>query len=769
MRVVWFLLIFQFVYCACQQVIDSSPYVVEQTLDFLLTGERSLKLSEEPEATIVVGNTGSGKSTLMHFLIDPSQVEAIEPENEAEEFKVRDHLDVAPTTQSSTVSKTIVPELIIDSNNTVYYDCPGFSDTRNSSIEIATTYFVKSVTDKHKSLKIVFVVNADSVAEGYERRDFDTMITHGTTLLKNVDKYKTSIALIVSKRAPYTLRGARPVEVTEEKAIESAATFIEKYRNVEAEKNSPEAKIHLVDAMLSKSADGKFNRIGIFFRPTEAGTFDKIPKMVKSRETLLNLMQKNIAYTSTNEDDFGYSLSAGAEKDVRAMSLFINQNITDTLTNLDVLISRELYVKGDLINSLYGRREFYEMAQNELQKVGHNTDNLTPKKLLNLGFDFLTAMNLSIPNDDLKNLATQQRHMNVLSLISREAVLLPTQDWINRFELTKTCVEQEKNWNGFVVYFYEFLSSYDVQKDITIYNVRNIDDWGKMNKPQGLNLHANNWMDFLKKQTGFYELVKPIEMNAKRFGELNELITAALQTPIRIECVGDVANFKGEFVRLSDVNASACEHTFKVHVFAFNKFFVDKNARFDSLREFAVVAHQWEVMQNVRLDLRPKEVNNMPEKNTDGTQGRPSGTAGVPGPPGNSGANFFGYANRIVNGQWFEVDVSGGKGGRGQDGSKAYQEEPSFSIEPHVKFNGYFGDKGLWDYAQGYPYRKIDGASEKSFKDSGLEGVLGLMLNAICNRDDKHASHIYKLYARHCCKSDGLAGAGKKNTKQKIE
>lgn len=744
-------------------VYSDSETAVEQTLDFLLTGINRLRLSNDPEAIIAVGNTGSGKSTLVHFILDPSQIESIEPTNDADDYKVVDHLDVSPDSKSSTVSKTIVPELIIDTNKKVYYDCPGFDDTRNSSVEISTVFFIKTVTDNTKKLKIIFVVNAKSVQESYDRNDFDNLMRHGTTLLKKTENYKPSVSLVVAKRAPMTQRGMRLVEVTEEKAIESAGKFIENYREVLLEKPAEnQAKINLVDGLLVKTADGKFARIGIFFGPNQVGTFDKIPKQMSSRETILKIIHENTNYTETKSDDFGFSLSERAQKNIRGMSLHVNKNITNTLIALDHIVSCELRTKGDKINSLYGRKKFYDFAKTELTKVGNKSVELTPKILLSRGYEFLTAMNLSIPNDYLKNLATQQYHMNVLSLISEEAVLLPVDDWIKKFASTKSRVEQEKNWNAFVVYFYELLISYSVQRDLSAYDVRNVDDWGKSGSQRGLSLHDNNWNDFLRKHTGFYDLVKPIEMTKMRFDTLNELIKATMQTLLKYNCVGDTLSISGEFIRLSDVDLAKCNHTYKVHIFAFHKFFADKKVKFDSnLTEFAVLAHRWHVVEAVRpkLDLRPQSIDNTTEKNVDGTKDRPAGTDGTPGLAGNSGANFFGYANEIHNGNFFEIDISGGRGGTGQNGSRAYPEIPFYNIQPHQEFDGYFGKQQLFDNAQGYLYSKIDGVDESTFADS--LGFLSILKKAACRKEDKSSQRAYVLHPRHCCKADGLAGAGK--------
>lgn len=741
---------FIFIFATCV-AFSGGVDIVEDTMDYIKKGQDSMKLSPNEEGILVVGNTGSGKSTLVHYIAaNASWIESLQPEDpEAINYDVKDHYDDGPEQISSTVSRTIIPELVIDHKEYAWYDCPGFSDSRNSSIEIATTYFVKRVVDNIKSLKIVFVVNHGSVLKDYDRNDFDVMIRHGVTLLRQMERYKPSVALVVSKNPSVRTLGMSTTEITEESAINAAGKFISDYRLVHKDKPESAEKMKLIDALLQVDQKGKYNRIGIFFRPNAVGTFDKIPKLAAGRESLRKLIFNNIEFTKTQPSDFGYTLSERAELDVQNMTKLVNKNITKTLSRIDKVLAKELDVRSSKIYSMYRRRDYFNGALDEYQSLENNVSNVSPRELMTRVRELCSKVNVSINHNDLQNLMNQQRHMNILSLISNNAIVMSSSEWAEKLKLTKAKVNDGTNWNNFLVYLYELMSSYQVQKRPESYNVKDVSDWGVQDKPQGLYIHANNFDAFLKKHVGFYELLKDFNMKKKDYEDLNEIIRVTVQTRADNHCDGNTLVVSGEFVRITDINLTTCDNIVNVHVLAQNTFFVDESLRFEGIAAFAVIANVWNVVRKLSIDLTGTDVTATPPKNVNGTFERPFGVAGKPGAAGNNGANFFGFANEIV-GEELEINISGGKGGRGQDGSHAYPEAPAYDLSPGTEYNSLYGYDVL--ASNQYKYRKIDGLRE----DSESTWLFKLV---VCKADDGYESS-YTLYARQCCKDDGLAGKG---------
>ena len=91
-------------------------------------------------------------------------------------------------------SKTVWPELKIDFNDysTVFYDCPGFDETRGSAHDISQAYFIKRIADHAEKVKIILIVSHFSVIIGESRKDFTDMLEHITALIPDIGKFKDS-------------------------------------------------------------------------------------------------------------------------------------------------------------------------------------------------------------------------------------------------------------------------------------------------------------------------------------------------------------------------------------------------------------------------------------------------------------------------------------------------------------------------------------------------------------------------------------------------
>ena len=170
--------------------------VIQETMEFLKTGDEIIKIDDNyRDLVMMLGNTGTGKSALTRFVAgNLADLESVG----VGEYRIKYRYEnvIGDTT---TVSQTIYPELVIDDLDVAYYDCPGYDDTRNTSIEIAATYFVKRVVDHANSLKLILVANYDSVRVAGHRTDFSNLVEHIHQFVKNVTLYKDSIALVATK------------------------------------------------------------------------------------------------------------------------------------------------------------------------------------------------------------------------------------------------------------------------------------------------------------------------------------------------------------------------------------------------------------------------------------------------------------------------------------------------------------------------------------------------------------------------------------------
>lgn len=211
---------------------NSTSDSAEKIFDFVNKARASLKLTTNPNIVLVTGMTGSGKSTLTHYVSgNYSKMISIEPSGVGSEYTIYDGLDPDVDHQdSSTVSRTFIPEMNVDEEQNVLYDCPGFADTRNETVEIATTFLIKSVIENAKNIKIVLIVNFESVTQGHDRQDLDNSLSRLSELIQNVKQFENSISIVITKVPSFYIRGKNIVEVLENSVKNSTAQFVNDHR-----------------------------------------------------------------------------------------------------------------------------------------------------------------------------------------------------------------------------------------------------------------------------------------------------------------------------------------------------------------------------------------------------------------------------------------------------------------------------------------------------------------------------------------------------------
>ncbi|XP_037025621.1 uncharacterized protein LOC119066998 [Bradysia coprophila] len=668
------------------------------------------------EAVLVFGTVGSDKTKLIHLLQDPHGLEALDPGQNAFELIIRDNLE--PNERGGIV-ESILPKQItakIDQKDTVFYDVPDFQEYHNASIETATKYFLKQVIEKTPAMKILMVIDYES---------FGFIVT-----------------------GVPSVRGTE--EITYESAMHMISNYVTQYRQMYliSHKHADrffEQKLEFIDVWMGLY--GLSNSSAVLFKPVTSGNFDAMDKVKNSLGNIQNLCTR-LPYAEMGEFSFDFTPSDETVMNIRTVGEKVIKNITDTIDRIDDAIANQILTEGRRIKRLDVRKGYYQKIDDELKDLKSTTDELSPKMNLIRLLDFMSKMNVTISKDTFDNLIEKQQKMEIARRLSVRQLVPPL--WFDRFYETTTVVKNEQNWNSFLIYLYDFLTSYNVQLRPGAYDVRNVLHFGdKTDGPKGLYIHSNNWGDFLYKHPGYYELLRHFPMNDRRFAEVNEIIRSTLRYQKKIECDGNIATFSGDFILMSDLNETFCNGASKYRILALNKFFVDQDCTLRNKEEIVIVAHKWEVtIQNVRLTLVGSDATKKHNANTYGTYNRPDGTPGIPGVAGGNGANFLGYAYEMDHSDWFTVDVSGGKGGYGQNGSDAYSERPVVDSDMlHRDWHYEYGYDALKQMR--YKYRKIEGPS----KDNP---------QSYCDHDNSlfKADLNYKIYARWCCKPDGYAGIG---------
>ena len=134
-------------------------------------GDQSPAAYNDKNAIVILGETGTGKSTSINYWMGcdmvprtPEELEAMGIQGELEDVVVVDpesaHSEVASIGHGM-ISHTLMPQIIQDphKNTRVYVDCPGFSDNRGVEINIANAINIRKGLQHVNNVKTVFLIS----------------------------------------------------------------------------------------------------------------------------------------------------------------------------------------------------------------------------------------------------------------------------------------------------------------------------------------------------------------------------------------------------------------------------------------------------------------------------------------------------------------------------------------------------------------------------------------------------------------------------------
>jgi energy-coupling factor transporter ATP-binding protein EcfA2 len=603
------------------------------------------------EAILLVGLTGSGKTTLAQFLTgDNSKLISVPVSDEDDgQFYIIDENDTIGS--NITISKTVHPEIYVDGpTSKVLVDCPGFADTRSETYDIAITIFIKNIFKWAKHIKIIMVVNYSALQKvGGSRDEFTSLLTHMTNMLKNYDNYRSSIGIIATKVGnTYTFSKGMPRLVPDETIIRQIANFITVVKN---ERTKIE-EIKFLDDLLKKNYQDVHTNIAIFRKPNAAGPLEDLVDFQNGKTKIREMLFNNTIYADSEISDIGLKISKNSEIVVIEMCNQIEKNIKSLLGVFKLRIIEHFNLIIRTTNS-------YEKLQSDLENAHTLFNHAEPnvegiKNELMWFFNFLETNEIiknSFPEQTYKNIIAQLEYLSLLQSVSNSELVKSTFRWRDYFADLVNYLSENSKWYSFILTAFERMSQYDIQKNKTNIKIKTLQDWSQFKqfivddlrmKPEAL-------------------IRNKIELNEQERKSLADILNTTLSPMSSQYLINDQSScelrIEGYFVKMSDIQIN--QTVLAITIFAQYTVFIDSSFNKEGQEVFmTIIAPKWEVIGQQTINLNGKKPDlKIPVEG--------DGSAGLPGGPGGT---FFGIGSEFANGNFLNVSTNGGTGGDGVDG-----------------------------------------------------------------------------------------------------
>jgi hypothetical protein len=448
---------------------DDSNEILDKTFSILDDGKKQIKFSENKNLILILGNIGSGKSAFTQWIAGDNS-KLISKEINQGEFIIEDGNRIGNSTLES---KTIFPELV-EYNKNIYYDCPGFDDSKSTSLDLAKTYFIKKMADYSENIKIIFVINYYSVKTSADQEDFLKLIRHSIELLKDINKFKESFSIVVSKVDNQYVKDGDKFKLVSDSTIKKSISnyLIDIKKGLEKkikitstlDKEFCEDAIKFIDILLVKN-DEDFTRIGLFRRPNELGPLSEIELLKNGKKSIEKLINEDLKFTERKEHQFGYTLSENSKNEINNLVTEIKDKISCRTSNISKLTMKfyQDFVKyiEDKMNSFDNKKlkdaEIELTEANDLNNKindGYSIISNLTKDLNNLNsikqlterlkIDF-RKLGVQVSNDTFVAIEKQGDYLEFLKLIDRkEFKILPSQ-FVNELQTVNSFIVQSKN------------------------------------------------------------------------------------------------------------------------------------------------------------------------------------------------------------------------------------------------------------------------------------------------------------------------------------
>jgi len=636
-------------------------------------GEAMLELQENANFVVLIGMSGTGKSTLTKYITSDASLNASLAKGGQCIYTDK---EASIGTQSQT-SKTTVPNSVLDvQSGHLLIDCPGFEDTRkNPANDIAGAFFIKSVFETAKRIKILLVENHNSVTFYKTRDAFLRTLSHIARLIPDANKFIGSFGVVVTKVNDQSSSDIEIAEYVKEFINDTLIGHLLPERekihgnNTELSQilSQLESEITLAEVLLRSDTE-----VGVFRTPCKSK--DRKCLSCTNLDELRKIIFQNMRFAKSDSKYFRISVSDASANFMR-----------------DKLITKSVEVVGDKT------REIITQAFDIADKTFDSVDlSLREKTFV-----------LESERTDLEQFLESFNFPNGLSHFQKA-----NKKW-NMFygdKIKELAFEVEK-----LKFFYECIQG-DFNAYTTTFSVNQLMRISEQIDKQAIEMNAHCQIkDFLISNVYSFQQLEMIKYVPAKIDEssflffLDKVITLGLKKTMEVEYVETNKTTKrflqqvnkswaggfntsvavknenhntiieGQYMMLCKVINKISSESHTVYLITSGKLFVDCDLNLHN-SHLIIVSPAIEVVGTRKIQMTGEHANNYQNSASSSHRHSIAGSNGAEGSPGFSSGSIRIFTQVIKNGKHLTLSMTGGNGGDGQNGGNGYRGEDSRSV-----------------------------------------------------------------------------------------
>lgn len=652
-------------------------------MDFLDDQIEVLSFAKYEELVFVFGAEQTNKTTLVLFLTD-AELEAVEASPGSNEIVFIDK-DGPLNYYHPNIDSDLIPDLIpYKARGIEFYVMPEHKNKTDTEHDITRTHITQRLFKFATGVKFLFIINYESVKNGEaatdeEREEIKQLTQNATNFIKDIDKYKDSIALVVTHYNSSSIQDEDEFEyINIVKVLEKVQKEFDKQSREpgisEKEKQKCIKNVKFIQIFRNYTVDNEddsiiYPKIGIFRLANQTGMVRDMEYLQNEKYHIRDIIQEKIQYTRKENDDFNYILMDESKVHIPELMKITEERMLADTININTEL-KDIHVHYEKENA--DLKEIYKIMKKGHQVISQ-INSADPRTFVKQILEAAAILKIEISDSRINTIL---KHIEFMDFME-ESENIST---MHRFQVqtgvkeTNKYLKESEDWYSFLIELHDNLSKFEVQKNVIEYesNVTFVIEMSAIDELEEINVSDTGLKELLNLVgISMPSNIESMTVNFHKLRSLENVLYRTMMDQATPYCSPGKIEVRGYNVKISSYNEMECQGNITlIDIFAINNLFIDDDIEKTGEEvQIFLIAPTIEIIGNRKFVLNGKDAEpHEPGRADSGRPSRVSGISGMPGKPGGVAGCFLSIGGKYINDKNLKIHLNGGTGGLGQYG-----------------------------------------------------------------------------------------------------